>query len=225
MIPGQSLHTDPDGRAAAAFQVQEMPALVLIDKQGILRASGIADVHQKLPYYWGNSFGDLLKMAVSGEEIPYPEDPLYGNQRTPMDLEGRPAPEFTLTDGSGHRYSLEDYRGRNVVLVFWTFYCPYSRKQVALLGDYYRERKADIEVLSIVSRPQPEDRRRFESFIRDSNISFPILFDDDSGDVSRAYFVSAIPVWMVVDRMGLVKAPNIGYSDETGSIVDEAIGR
>jgi peroxiredoxin len=222
---GRSLYTDPDRRAAAAFEVQEMPALVLIDKKGILRASGIADVHQKLPYFWENSFSDLLKMAVSGEAIPYPEDQLYGNQRTPMDLEGRSAPDFTLTDGRGNRYSLKDYRGRNVVLVFWAFYCPYSRKQVVLLGDYYQDRKGDIELLSIVNRPQPEHRRQFQRFIRESNISFPVLFNDDSGSVSRAYFLSAIPVWMVIDKSGLVKAPNVGYSDETGAIIDEAIGR
>jgi len=222
---GRSQYTDPDGRAAAAFEVQEMPALVLIDKQGILRASGIADAHEKLPYFWGNSFSDLLKLAVSGEEIPYPENHLYGNQRTPMDLEGKPAPDFTLTDGKGNQYSLQGYTGRNVVLVFWTFYCPYSRKQVALLGDYHRERKGDIEVLSIASRPQPEHQWQFERFIRNNDISFPILFSDDGGSVSRAYFVSAIPVWMVIDKSGRVKAPNVGYSDEAGAIIDEAIGR
>lgn len=222
---GRSLHTDPDGRAAAAFEVQEMPALVLIDEKGILRASGVADAHEKLPYFWGNSFSDLLKLAVSGEEIPYPEDHLYGNQRTPMHLEGKPAPDFVLSDGKGNQYSLQGYRGRNVVLVFWTFYCPYSRKQAVLLGDYHRERKGDIEVLSIASRPQPEHRWQFERFIRNNSISFPILFDDDGGSVSRGYFVSAIPAWMVIDESGRVKAANVGYSDEAGAIIDEAIGR
>ena len=202
-----------------------MPALVLIDRRGILRASGIADVHQRLPYFWDNSFGDLLKMAAAGEEIPYPEDPLYGNQRTPMDLEGRPAPGFTLRDGMGKQYSLADYRGRNLVLVFWTYYCPFSRKEVVLLEDYYRERKGDIEILSIVGRLQPEHRAQFQRFIRQSNISFPILFDDDGGSVSRAYFVSAIPAWIIIDKSGLVKAPNLGYSDETRTIIDEAIAR
>ncbi len=225
VAPGRSLYIDPDRRAAAAFAVEEVPALVLIDRKGILRASGSADVHQKLPYFWENSFGDLLKLAVSGEEIPYPEDPLYGNQRTPIDLEGKSAPDFTLTDRGGNRYSLEDYKGRNVVLVFWTYYCPYSRKQLALLDDYYQERKGDIEVLSIASRPQPEHRSQFQRFIRQSNISFPILFDEDGGSVSRAYFVSAIPVWMVIDKSGLVRVPIIGYSDETATIIDEAIER
>ena len=60
---------------------------------------------------------------------------------------------------------------------------------------------------------------------RNNDISFPILFDDDGGSVSRAYFVSAIPVWMVIDESGRVKAPNVGYSDQTGTIIDEAIGR
>jgi peroxiredoxin len=222
---GRSLYTDPHRRAAAAFDVQEMPALFLIDQGGILRASGVADVHGKLPHFWENSFSDLLKLAVSGEAIPYPEDRLYGNLRTPMDLEGRPAPGFTLRDGRGNRYSLEDYRGRNLVLVFWAFYCPYSKRQLLLLSDYHREHKGDVEVLSIVSRPPPEHRRQFRSFIRDSNISFPILFNDDDGSISRQYFVSDIPAWMVIDENGVVKAPNVGYSDETGKIIDEAIGR
>jgi peroxiredoxin len=225
VTPGRSLHTDPDGRAAAAFGVEEMPALVLIDSKGILRASGIADVHQKLPHFWESSFADLLKLAVSGEELPYPEDPLYGNQRTPIDLEGRPAPDFTLADDTGSQYSLESYRGRNVVLVFWTYYCPYSRKQVVLLEGYHQQRKGDIEILSIVRRPRPEHRGQFQRFVRQSNISFPILFDDDGGSVSREYFVSAIPAWMLIDKSGLVKAPTIGYSDETGTIIDAVIGR
>jgi rhodanese-related sulfurtransferase/peroxiredoxin len=225
VTPGRSLHTDPDRMAVAALGVQEMPALILIDKKGILRASGIADVHQKLPYFWENSFSDLLKMVVSGKETPYPENRLYGNQRTPMDLEGRSAPDFTLTDGEGKQHSLRDYRSTNVVLVFWAYFCPYSRKQILLLDDYYRERKGDIKVLSIARRPQPELWRKFQRFISESNLSFPVLFDDDSGNVSRAYFISSTPVWMVIDENGLVKAPNLGYSVQMGTIIDEIIGR
>jgi peroxiredoxin len=225
LTSGRSLHTDPDRRAAAAFEVQEMPALVLIDEKGILRASGIADVHEKLPDFWGNSFADLLELAVSGEEIPYPEDPLYGNQRTPEDLEGRSAPGFTLTDGSGKQYSLGDYRGEDVVLAFWEFGCPYSRKQVALLAEYRRAHEGGIEVLSIASRPPPEQQWQFERFVREKEISFPVLFHDDEGSVARAYFLSGVPVWMVIDESGLVKAPHMGYAEDTGAILDEAIGR
>jgi rhodanese-related sulfurtransferase/peroxiredoxin len=224
VTPGRSLHTDPDRRAATALGVKEMPALVLIDRKGILRGGSTGDVHQKLPYFWENSFSDLLEMVVSGQETPYPESELYGNQRTPMDLEGRSAPDFTLRDGKGKQHSLSDYRGRNVVLLFWAYYCPYSRKQVLRLDEYYRERKSDIEVLSIANRPRPEYRGQFERFIGGGNVSFPVLFNDDRGSVSRAYFVSSTPVWMVIDKNGLVKAPSIGYSPRTGKIIDEVIG-
>jgi hypothetical protein len=30
---------------------------------------------------------------------------------------------------------------------------------------------------------------------------------------------------MVIDKNGLVKAPNIGYSPQTGTIIDAVIGR
>jgi rhodanese-related sulfurtransferase/peroxiredoxin len=225
VTPGRFLHTDPDRRAATALSAKEVPALVLIDKKGILRASGIANVHRKLPYFWENSFSDLLKIVVSGKEVPYPESELYGNKRTPMDLEGRSAPGFTLRDGKGKQYSLSDYRGRNVVLLFWAYFCPYSRKQVLRLDEYYRERKSEVEVLSIASMPPPEQRGRFQRFVGGNNVSFPVLFSDDSGSVLRAYFVSSTPVWMVVDKNGLVKAPNLGYSPQTGTIIDAVIGR
>ena len=222
---GRFLHTDPDRKAATALGVKEMPALVLIDKKGVLRAICATDVHQKLPRFWENSFSDILKTVVSGKEAPYPESKLYGNQRTPMELEGRFAPDFTLTDGKGKQYSLSDYRGRNVVLLFWSYFCPYSRAQILRLEEYYQGRKSDIEVLSLTSRPPPEYREQFESFIGEGNVSFPVLFNDDGGSVPRAYFVSSTPAWMVIDKSGLVKAPNIGYSPQMGTIIDAVIGR
>ena len=224
LTPGRFLHTDPDRRAATALGAEEIPALVLIDKKGILRASVIADVHEKLFNFWENSFSDLLEMVASGKEAPYPESELYGNQRTAMDLEGRSAPDFTLTDAKGKQYSLRDYRGRKVVLLFWAYFCPYSRKQVLRLEDYYQERKSEIEVLSITSRPPPEYVGRFQDFVGGGNISFPVLFNDDGSSVLRAYFVSSTPVWMIIDEDGLVKAPNIGYSPEMGTIIDAVIG-
>jgi hypothetical protein len=112
-----------------------------------------------------------------------------------------------------------------VVLVFWAYFCPYSRKQFLRLEDYYQERKSDIEVLSIASMPPPEYRWQFERFVRGNNISFPVLFNDDSGSVLRAYFVSSTPVWMLIDKNGLVRAANIGYSPQMGTIIDAVIGR
>ena len=36
---------------------------------------------------------------------------------------GRTAPDFTLTDLNGKQHKLSDYRGKNVMLVFWAAWC------------------------------------------------------------------------------------------------------
>jgi len=37
---------------------------------------------------------------------------------------GKTAPDFTLTDIAGKQHKLSDYRGKNVMIVFWATWCP-----------------------------------------------------------------------------------------------------
>ncbi|MHC4346579.1 MAG: redoxin domain-containing protein, partial [Planctomycetota bacterium] len=36
---------------------------------------------------------------------------------------GKPAPDFTVTDLEGKKHKLSDYRGKDVMLVFWATWC------------------------------------------------------------------------------------------------------
>jgi thioredoxin-dependent peroxiredoxin len=125
---------------------------------------------------------------------------------------GDKAPEFTLpgTDGTdeGHRdYSLSDYRGEVVVLVFYPGdntpvctrqFCSY-RDNAEAFGSL------DATVVGISS----QSVESHESFTAEHGLNAPLLADED-GKVAKAYGAHAPVVGtkraaIIVDEEGLVR--------------------
>jgi len=220
---GGTLYLDPSGLAMRAYGVSDLPGMALIDREGVLRvAPGFTGVHQQISYHWGRTFAELVERAAAGKDIEYPESPMFGNKRQPDALEGKQAPGFTLVSMKGKKYSLSDYKGKPVLLVFWAYFCPYSRHQMQTTNDFYHEIDGRVGVLSVTNKPNPQQESQFDSFV-EQNVDFPVLIDEDNS-VSSSYFISSIPVWMLIDEEGMVKKVNIGFSPETGKIVRETLG-
>ena len=59
--------------------------------------------------------------------IPYPfyeiGQRIRANERKKYEFVGKPAPDFTLKDLRGRDVSLNDYRGKVVLVVFWGYAC------------------------------------------------------------------------------------------------------
>jgi peroxiredoxin Q/BCP len=99
---------------------------------------------------------------------------------------GDPAPGFTLP-GTGHRtYSLHQYRGLPVVLVFYpgdnTPVC--TEQLISYSSDITRFDGLGAQVLAI----SPQDVESHEAFASEFGFAFPLLADVDQ-EVGRAYGV------------------------------------
>ncbi len=91
---------------------------------------------------------------------------------------GQRAPTFRLPSGQGAEVSLEDYRGRGPLIVWFTkgMACPFCRTQMSQLARGYPQIRAlGAEVVQIT--PTKPDRARF--FARNFTIPFPYLCDPD----------------------------------------------
>lgn len=108
---------------------------------------------------------------------------------------------FALPDRSGNQHRLSDYKGRVVVINFWSTWCIPCRKEMpSLERAWQRLQSSDVELLSIAMQ---DDVEAIDLFLEKSPVSFPVLLDSD-GEVAREWKVIGIPVTFVLDGAGRV---------------------
>jgi peroxiredoxin len=69
----------------------------------------------------------------------------------PLIAAGQPAPTFQLSDLEGLPHRLEDYRGKIVVLNFWSAECPHAARADRELASYLEAWGEAVILLSIAS--------------------------------------------------------------------------
>ncbi len=115
---------------------------------------------------------------------------------------GVQAPAFTATSLDGKIRSLSDYRGKGLLMIFMSSWCPCSNESIPIVNDAYQRHKNDnVEFLMVGIQ---EARSKFEGFIAKRDILFPAIYDDDKL-ISRPYGINAPPTMVFIDKDGMVK--------------------
>ncbi|MCU7550488.1 TlpA family protein disulfide reductase [Chitinophagaceae bacterium LB-8] len=107
---------------------------------------------------------------------------VYAQQEQPMI--GQIAPAFTLTGLDGKTYSLEQLKGKYVVIHFATTWCPFCNAEAPYLEQLhqaYRDKGVQVLIIDI-----KEDRDLIEKWLQRFNFSFPVLLDEN-GAISTKY--------------------------------------
>jgi len=113
----------------------------------------------------------------------------------------RPAPDFSLTTFKGVTISLEDLRGKPVVINFWASWCPPCRIEAPLLERTWRAYKnRGLIFLGVNIQDRKEDAL---SYIREFDITYP-NGPDPTGEITINYGVSGLPVTFFISRKGEV---------------------
>jgi peroxiredoxin len=110
------------------------------------------------------------------------------------------ATDFKLSDVDNKSYTLSSYKGKQpVILLFWTTWCPYCRKELKNINLMSEElKKEKVEVLAInVGEPLS----KVSKFVKSYNLTYPVLLDQD-GNVSRSYNVFGVPTYVIIDDKG-----------------------
>ena len=97
--------------------------------------------------------------------------------------EGKAAPAFTLTNQDGEEISLDDLRGKNVILYFYPKDdTPGCTKEACGFRDFNKEIQALGSVILGVSPDSPESHQKF---IDKYTLNFDLLSDPDRKVMTR----------------------------------------
>ncbi|MYL33716.1 redoxin domain-containing protein [Pontibacillus yanchengensis] len=111
------------------------------------------------------------------------------------------APIFELQDMNGEIYSLEDDLGNNVVLTFWTSWCPDSGRDLPKKEQLFQSMdhdKVKMITINVVGR-----ERNAQEGIDYANkfLTQPILFDKGT-EIYDAYNCQGVPTTVLINRNG-----------------------
>ncbi|MCL6620470.1 MAG: TlpA family protein disulfide reductase [Syntrophobacterales bacterium] len=122
--------------------------------------------------------------------------------------QGKAAPDFTLKDIlEGKEYSLSQFKGKVVLINFFTFFCGPCRDEMPDLEKINQELKGKgYETIGIGLSSDPTQLR---FLIKQLGVTYPVLLGDDK--VAKAYGgVEVVPTTIIVDKQGNVAHKVLG---------------
>ena len=122
------------------------------------------------------------------------------------------APEFNLPDMDEEMHSLQQYKGKVVMLNFWATWCPPCRREMPSMEAVYQTFKDQPFVVIAINEWESEEV--VFPYLGQLQVfpTFPILFDQN-GDISKAYKVKGLPTTFVIDKEGRIVYRAIGGRD------------
>jgi thiol-disulfide isomerase/thioredoxin len=123
---------------------------------------------------------------------------------------GSPAPEFTLQNDKGKNVSINDFKGKYLVVDFWGTWCGACLKGIPRMNEYYLKYKDKIEFISIDCH---DVREVWLKAILKYNMNWINLFADDD-KVAKEYGIIGHPTKIIIDKEGKIVLKTIGEGDE-----------
>jgi peroxiredoxin len=196
----------------AGFQGLGTPAAIVVDEDGrvagplVVGADTVPVMAQELAATAPKADKKTLRSLRSITESRIERDGLKA---------GTPAPDFELPDVYGNRVSLEEFRGRRVLLAFTDPHCGPCEALPPHLARIHQEHEGNNLAVVLVGRGDVEEnRRKAEQY----GLRFPVVVQS-GWNVSRRFGIFATPVAFLIDEAGTIARDVARGVDEIVALV------
>lgn len=114
------------------------------------------------------------------------------------------APSFNLPSIDGEQIDLSQFRGRNLILNYWTSWCIPCQEELPMLERFHKEYPIeDLTILTVNGTAQDSVADAQET-INKFGLTFPVILDDN--DVfKKAYLAEFLPTSYFIDSTGIIR--------------------
>ncbi len=109
------------------------------------------------------------------------------------------APPFTLNDHQGKPLSIQDQRGKVVLMNFWATWCPPCIHEMPMMDQLYRS--AQDRPFNLLALNVQESQEDVSAFLKSRDFHFSVLLDPE-GTVVWSYKVRGLPSTFLIDCAG-----------------------
>jgi peroxiredoxin/cytochrome c-type biogenesis protein CcmH/NrfG len=155
------------------------------------------------------------------------EDPRYAIARKLIENPRRArepfAPDFSFTTAEGEFISLEELKGKVVLLDFWGTWCPPCVASVPALRDLNKKysKEASFVMIGVSS---DGDEEKWRAFTAREKMVWPQYLDRDH-QMQKVFSVRAFPTYIVIDPEGVIRYRAVGMSFEKEANLADAINK
>jgi thiol-disulfide isomerase/thioredoxin len=140
---------------------------------------------------------------------------------------GKSSYDFSLPDTSGRMVSMEDFKGKVILIDVWATWCGPCRGQFPFLKAIEEEYRANKDIVFVgISTDKIKDKQKWLKTIQKENLVGIQLLDDFGKAFGRKYQIMSIPRFLLINKQGNwieIRCPLPEAKEELKRYLDKAL--
>ncbi len=136
---------------------------------------------------------------------------------------GEIPPNFLGRDSDGNDVTLDENKGKIVVISFWASWCSPCLKELPVLENI--QNKIGTDKIKVVAINFKENRKQYKKIVKMLSSLKLTLTHDKRGSIGRKFGVEAIPNLFIIDKNGELAFHNVGYGDSSIDKIVEVLNK
>jgi peroxiredoxin len=195
---------------------------------GLVREALLVDFFKS--YYKGSTslaFQPIISDYLSEYTFPEYKKYVLELQNKAVELsKNKPAPDFNLQDTSGKRWSLENFKGKILLIDFWFTGCSGCLKQAPFLSKVEEKFKSQNNIV-FLNISIDTDKKVWKNSVKKGMYSskggISLNIQSNESDVLTKYNVSSYPTLILIDPNGKIfsSPPPVQHDEDVNKLINQ----